>query len=65
MPVDELAKLALHRPERNPRHTGKLPQIIGFANMAVQHGQHRAARAVEKGARKRNGCTNYGVSRTL
>ena len=33
--VDELAQLALDPPERNPRHTGKLPQIIGFVDMAV------------------------------
>lgn len=63
--IDELAQLALHRPECNPRHTGKLPQVIGFADMAVQHSQYRAARAAEKGVRKRNRCTHYGVNRTL
>jgi len=33
--------------------------------MAVQHGQHRAARATEQGVRERNSCTHYGVNRTL
>ena len=62
--VDGLAQLALHRPERNPRHAGKLPQITGFADMAVQHGQHRAACAAEQGVRKCSSCTHYGVNRT-
>ena len=40
---------------------GKLAEIEGLADVAVEHGEDRAARAAEEGFGEDGGCTHFGV----
>ena len=62
--IDELPHLALDGAEGDAGSAGKLAEIERLADVAVEHGQNRAARAAEEGFGKDGGCTHFGVKCT-
>jgi len=62
--IDELPHLALDGAEGDAGSAGKLAEIERLADVAVEHGQNRAARAAEEGFGEDGGCTHFGVKCT-
>jgi len=62
--IDELPHLALDGAEGDAGSAGKLAEIEGLADVAVEYGEDRAARAAEEGFGEDGGCTHFGVKCT-
>jgi hypothetical protein len=59
--IDELPHFALDGAEGDAGLAGKLAEIEGLADVAVKHGEDRAAGAAEEGFGEDGGCTHFGV----
>jgi len=59
--IDELPHLALDGAEGDAGSAGKLAQIEGLPDVAVEYGEDGAARAAEEGFGEDGGCTHFGV----
>ena len=59
--IDELPHLALDWAEGDAGSAGKLAEIEGLPDVAVEHGEDGAACAAEEGSGEDGGCTHFGV----